>query len=87
MTIRVSYKDLVNELERQLSISFTTREDPKKVRRKISMAKHREAIEGKLLFSHETVQTEEGEVYVITAVLTPKRNQVEILGLNQKDGF
>jgi hypothetical protein len=88
MAIKVSYKDLVNQLEKDLSISFSTYEDPTKVKRKISMAKHRENIEGKLIFSHQPAQDENNkEYYVITAVLTPKRGQLELIKLNSTEGF
>lgn len=84
--IKVGYAELVNRLERELSISFTTTEDPAKVKRKISMAKHREGIAGKLIFSYtETEALVEGEkvvAYCITAVLTAKKNELSILKLN-----
>lgn len=89
MAITVSYKDLVNQLEKEFSISFTTTENPKKVQRKISMAKHREGIAGKLIFSHTTTKARVGpevvDAYVMTVVLTPKKDEVIILGMNKDE--
>lgn len=85
--ITVSYKTLVNKLEKDLSISLTTAENPTKVKRKLSMAKHREGIDGKLIFSHTSYMKEGKEVFVITAVLAPKKNELNILALNGTESF
>lgn len=82
---KVTYKALVRRLEKELCISFTTTEDPLKVKRKLSMAKHREGIEGKLIFSHSTAPSPEGEAssaVVISVVLAPKASELSILSLN-----
>lgn len=88
MSIKVSYNTLANQLEKELSITVRTLEDPIRFRRKLSQAKHRQHIEGKLIFSveeaTEVVDGVEAVVYSISVALQPVKNAVAILGLSSK---
>lgn len=83
MSIMVSYNTLVNQLERELSITVETREDFKKFRNKLSQAKHRQGISGKLTFSAVEKKDEKGIYNEISVALVPVKNQVEILGVRK----
>lgn len=88
MSVAVNYKTLVTELDRVGTISFgiPATESPEKVKRKLSMAKHREGIEGKLLFSYEPTIIQGQDAFLMTVVLTPKANTVQVLSTS-KEGF
>ena len=86
MAVTVSYNALVNRLEKELSISVTTREDPTKFKRKLSQAKHRMAVEGKLIFACQETGQESG-IWVISVALSAKRSTVAILALDENGGL
>lgn len=83
MSILVSYNTLVNQLEKELSITVETREDFKKFRNKLSQAKHRQSISGKLTFACVEKTDEVGAYNEISVALVPVKNQVEILGVKK----
>jgi hypothetical protein len=91
MAVTVSYNALATELEKELTISVTTLEDPTVFKRKLSQAKHRQAIDGKLIFSvSPTVANVNGqteEAYVISVALSPKRSTVKLITLNKGEGL
>ncbi len=83
MAITVSYNALVTELERELTLTLLTLEDPTRFKRKLSQAKHRAAIDGKLIFS--VVKTAEGNA--ISIALMPKRSTLQVLSVDKKGGL
>lgn len=91
MGVTVSYNALVNRLERELSISVTTTENPTKFKRKLSQAKHRMAVEGKLIFADSSqmqmIDGVEVEVFCISVALNAKKSTVKILTLNENGGL
>jgi len=91
MAVTVSYNALVTELEKELTISVTTLENPTTFKRKLSQAKHRQAIDGKLIFSvSPTMANVNGqleEAYVISVALSPKRSTVKLITLNKGEGL
>lgn len=92
MAVTVSYNALATALEKELTISVTTLEDPTTFKRKLSQAKHRQAIEGKLIFSISptSVKDSKGELveaFVISVALSPKRSTVKLLSLNKNEGL
>ena len=91
MGVTVSYNALVTELEKELTISVTTLEDPTTFKRKLSQAKHRQAIEGKLIFSVSStkavVNGEQVDASVISVALSAKRSTVQLLTLDKKGGL
>jgi len=84
MAITVSYNALVTTLDKELCITLRTTEDPIKFKRKLSQAKHRQAIDGKLIFS---VATEADGSHIINVVLVPKRSSVEIIAVHGDGGL
>ena len=91
MAVTVSYNALITELEKELTISVTTLEDPTTFKRKLSQAKHRQAIDGKLIFSvSPTMANIDGnleEAFVISVALSPKRSTVKVISLNKGQGL
>lgn len=91
MAVTVSYNALITELEKELTISVTTLEDPTTFKRKLSQAKHRQAIDGKLIFSvSPTMANIDGnleEAFVISVALSPKRSTVKVISLNKGAGL
>jgi len=91
MAVTVSYNALITELEKELTISVTTLEDPTTFKRKLSQAKHRQAIDGKLIFSvSPTMANIDGnleEAFVISVALSPKRSTVKVISLNKNEGL
>lgn len=82
MSVMVSYNTLMNQLEKELSITVRVKEDATRFRRKLSQAKHRLAIDGKLIFS-TPVALEDG-VVEISIALEPKKNEVQVMALVKK---
>lgn len=87
MSIVVSYNTLANQLEKELSITVATREDFKKFRNKLSQAKHRQGIAGKLTFSVKEGKDEVGLYNEISVALVPVKNQVEIMAVKKAGDF
>lgn len=91
MAVTVSYNALATALEKELTISVTTLEDPVVFKRKLSQAKHRQAIDGKLIFSISptlaNINGQMEEAFVISVALSPKRSTVKLLSLNKNEGL
>lgn len=91
MGVTVSYNALVTELEKELTISVTTLENPTTFKRKLSQAKHRQAIEGKLIFvvspTKAMVNGEQVDASVISVALNAKKSTVQLLTLDKKGGL
>lgn len=87
MAATVSYNALAAELEKELTITISTYEDPTKFKRKLSQAKHRLAIDGKLIFSILSTSLEDKIVYTISVALAPKRSTVQVLTMDKKEGL
>ena len=87
MAATVSYNALAAELEKELTITISTYEDPTKFKRKLSQAKHRLAIDGKLIFSILSTNLEDKIVHTISVALAPKRSTVQVLTMDKKEGL
>lgn len=91
MGVTVSYNALVTELEKELTISVTTLENPTTFKRKLSQAKHRQAIEGKLIFAvsptKAMVNGEQVDASVISVALNAKKSTVQILKVDKAGGL
>lgn len=88
MAATVSYNALASELEKELTITISTYEDPTRFKRKLSQAKHRMAIDGKLIFSVLSIPVEDGKViHTISVALAPKRSTVALISMDKKAGL
>jgi len=87
MAATVSYNALASELEKELTITISTYEDPTRFKRKLSQAKHRMAIDGKLIFSVLSTTVEDKVIHTISVALAPKRSTVALISMDKKAGL
>ena len=87
MAVKVTYENIMKRVLSELSVSLTTDEDFTKFKRKMSQAKFRMGVEGKLIFSHSEseamVNGVKIPVNVVTIVLEHKRDKVNVINLNE----
>ena len=87
MAATVTYNALAAELEKELTITISTYEDPTKFKRQLSQAKHRMAIDGKLIFSVLSTTVEDKVLHTISVALAPKRSTVALISMDKKAGL
>lgn len=89
MSFDIKYSDLVETLARDMAVSIVLPGDTniRMFKSRLSQAKFRQAVEGKLDFSH-TYNITEGH-YTMTIVLQPPKTTtaVKILSINSKGGL
>lgn len=85
MGIVVSYNTLAQQLEKELVITVTVLETATKFKKKLSQAKFRQGIEGKLIFGEvQEVKNAEGDTATtLTVALEPKKNTVTVLQVDK----
>lgn len=95
MGTTVNYKDLVKSLVENSHFTITVLELPDKFKKKLSQAKHRAGITGKLDFEVKVIPKEdvkvrygvEKEAYEIGVALRPSRTKEVVQVLGKQEGI